>query len=820
MTSLVAPLGDDGLYTRRMGSKRTVDQPHRRRLRVQQDRPRRDDPVPAAGSRAVSIADVARPSGPEPVTTDPISAIPNRNEPADRGEPIPSNLYFETRQQDRIDPSYRGIRIANDSGRTHHMTPEHMQRAGLVLDRTDVDPYTGERVDHYRHLPPDGNKDYRLPDETMGHVNRRLIALQGYDHTQPKPSRRERMADLPQPDGRLDEAGSYMRRIGEMQERITRQVQLNLNGERPPWMRERGQAAGHVGYQNMHRFVPNIPVTQRADTQPLPPTADFKSNPNPSNETRMRGIHRTDAKRPHVELNEYLPPAMAANPAPPIRGLQRNPETNRAAFETEPMHPGPGGITGAGNTFRGEQSATRRRPEIVRNVKSASAPRSLASSGAAETGSMARQIQAAMERAGHKLQGMAGAIGQHLAQRMALPTAGGEAPKHHRDPLAKRAGTAGTQMTHPNMGVNTTGTGNPMISTIDTHVAQKRADLPLNTGIDHSNVQNMGSFVPMISTRNEHPDQKRNALPQHLGVHHSNTDSVYWAPVLPTLSDHQINKRNFIPTHMAHTMGNGIQSADAAPVLSTRTDRDTPMRADRSGVVPSGYGQMGSMVTANPNIPQTIDRVDPAREGMLGAIQSGLARWREGAVAAANIPKYIDRVDPQREIMRVPGTDHLAPVASTNTAGSNTLLNATFDERQTKSGAWTVEAAKLAQQEGAGANIGGATDLAPEHDRKGHKLEGETTDGFWTGPSIEGAGSTMYGDQSDKLATTGKRAATGAMRPGVSYTHGGANAGSAFQSGGVSALQKESYDRLVDRTRSFDIGGEKARANTKLRVGI
>ena len=261
-------------------------------------------PVSSTVRNAALISDIAANPLPSGVLGTPLSSTPVRiYEPTatnDAPHPIAASALLNTDYMRQIDNTYHGIKLDSEPSRVLHNTPETMERRGRVLDRTEVDPYTGKRVDFYRDAPPEENKDYRLPRETMNDVNRRLVAIQGYDHTKPKAQRKERLADAPQPDGRFDEAANYMRIMGEMQERASRDLVNNQKGERPAWMRETQRAFGYNGYQDMSRYVPDLPPTMRPDTENLKPSTDQVNNPEPKKELQVRGAYRDDAKTPHT----------------------------------------------------------------------------------------------------------------------------------------------------------------------------------------------------------------------------------------------------------------------------------------------------------------------------------------------------------------------------------------------------------------------------------------------------------------------------------------------------------------------------------------
>lgn len=293
------------------------------------------------------IADVTEPV-PSPYMADaPLVAMPPRavKFPEEAYAPIAASSLLNTDFTRQIDPTYRGIKLDSEPSRIVQNSPENMDRLRRGFDHSETDPYTGKRVDYYRQLPPEENKDYRLPRETMNDVNRRLVAIQGYDHTKPKAQRKERLADAPQPDGRYDEASNYMRILNEMQERVSRDLVTNQKGERPAWMRETQRAFGYNGYQDMSRYVPDLPPTLRADTEPLKPATDQVNNPDPHKELQVRGSYRQDAKTPHTGQVDWRNHAKSVDTDAAVfkKGVEQRVQdgTYRGDHEQQGFQPGP-----------------------------------------------------------------------------------------------------------------------------------------------------------------------------------------------------------------------------------------------------------------------------------------------------------------------------------------------------------------------------------------------------------------------------------------------------------------------------------------------
>jgi hypothetical protein len=463
-----AALLDDSLYSNRIGSGGAKQAP-RRQLKVNNASAKRSQLSSASPhTSATQLIDVKR-SGPASFDGEPIQPLAKASELKETAPPPPASQYYRSDASRRVDASYRGMRVAGESSRVHNKTHEYMGKIGRVIERTEVNPHTGARVDYYRQLPPEANKDYRLPKETMGHVNRRLVAIQGYDHTKPKPQRRERLADAPQPDGVFDDAQHYMRRMGEMQERVMRDLNLNQNGQRPTWMRDHKRAFGYKGYQNMSRFVPDVPATMRADTQPVQPTKDQTFNPNPKIEAAARGIHSNNASKPHVEKVDWRGHRITSVSAPPIIGeISETKRNDTHKFDPERL-----------------QTST------------------LVGAGAAIDDSITKSVFASIiERNGHKLNGSGGSVPSGLGVKDAGVYSGNQVRSMHDHVDSKREGEKGAQMMLPS---HTSQTANmpPIIPTSQQHNDTKRTNHP--TGLHESfGIVSKGEMPPQVSKALNH----------------------------------------------------------------------------------------------------------------------------------------------------------------------------------------------------------------------------------------------------------------------------------------------------------------------------
>lgn len=463
-----AALLDESLYSNRIGSGGAKQAP-RRQLKVNNASAKHSQLSSASPhTSATQLIDVKR-SGPASFDGEPIQPLAKASEVKEAAPPPPASQYYRSDASRRVDASYRGIRVAGESSRVHNKTHEYMGKIGRVIERTEVNPHTGARVDYYRQLPPEANKDYRLPKETMEHVNRRLVAIQGYDHTKPKPQRRERLADMPQPDGVFDDAQHYMRRMGELQERVMRDLNLNQNGQRPTWMRDHKRAFGYKGYQNMSRFVPDVPATMRADTQPVQPNKDQTLNPNPEIEVMKRGKHRDNAKRPHVEKVDWRGHQAAHAQAPPSIG---------------------------------ETSESKRKQTQVFDPK-LQASKTLVGAGGATDDSITKSVFASIiERNGRKMNGQGGSVPSGLGVKEAGINSGNQVRSMHDHVDSKRAGEKGAQMmlpTHNNQAANMP----PIIPTSQQHNDTKRTKHP--TGLHKSfGIVSKGEMPPQVSKALNH----------------------------------------------------------------------------------------------------------------------------------------------------------------------------------------------------------------------------------------------------------------------------------------------------------------------------
>jgi hypothetical protein len=282
-------------------------------------------------------------------------------------------------------------------------------------------------------------------------------------------------------------------------------------------------------------------------------------------------------------------------------------------------------------------------------------------------------------------------------------------------------------------------------------------------------------------------------------------------PTISTRSNLQDQKRGALPAHMQHPYGSdtGVRSGSGGPRVVDRTNQN------REGLVADGYGQSDVNVSAGAKLPRQTDRSRTARADTSGPIPLGLANWRTGVDAPASVPTLSGRRAPQREQGRQPGEVHFRRGDAEGT-GSHTLHAATHAQKHRGSDMHTVEAGALAHRQGGNAETAaGATAMPGEFVGRGRKFEGATTDGYKGAASAPAVGGAVYGEQTQG---GGRRAGTGNIRPGVTVGHGGANDGSSYHPGGVTARGAPAFDTGQDRTTRRSMNGESSRARGRVMV--
>jgi len=293
----------------------------------------------AAGLPASHAHGAGAPLHASPFDLPPPAAVP----PA-----VPAHLYLNGAHM-RNDPSWTGIRMDSAPQRVHKRTHEFMLQQNKVRVAQEICPYTGRKIDYYEDLPPEGNTDRQLTTEDLENTNRRLIMLQGYDPNAPKRFRREVLQSTmapPAPDGKgvlSDQARNQSRVMREIQERVSRDLRMNQNGNAPKQYRETARPFGFVGFQDMNRFIPYMPPTMREGALERRGTAYRDGIGNPLLEASLtRQHHRDDARRSH----EAATPLNRAHAAAPtlghavVHGVHEHAPTMRAQHEHDRRAPG------------------------------------------------------------------------------------------------------------------------------------------------------------------------------------------------------------------------------------------------------------------------------------------------------------------------------------------------------------------------------------------------------------------------------------------------------------------------------------------------
>lgn len=489
----------DSLY----GQKHAKHDSHgapRRRLRVHNaPQPPGVDPVRSMPHGASSLAQSRTHATATPPAGDPISSLPLVQSPD--AVPFSSNAITA---RDRM-------RISNDRGmeydsseRIHNKTPRYMNRINRVVERSTVNPYTGDTEEFYRQLPPEGNKDYRIPAENMSSVNLRLMHAQGYDSSKPKPARKERLAEMPQPDGTIangtKDSALYSQRMGEINERAMRDITTNKNGERPTWMRDHQRPFGFKGHHDMTRHTPNVPATLRADTLKPAPSAGQTSNPNPHNEVQVRGRHRDNSRKPHVEELNYKGQREAVVSAAPSYGLQTSSATKRASLENSFVPPGPaGGPLHSGRS--GQVSDTSKNPTLIRNTAQFATNALIGAGSSAEGSTALDAFDKVHGSTGAKGQGLRGAVGSGLSVESGPVQSSTLPPTMMNETTNKRYDQQGSSLKAPSHTPSTLAA--PQFPKSNDQVAQKRGNLPTNPAAKYSLEQSAVPAATAISSASD-----------------------------------------------------------------------------------------------------------------------------------------------------------------------------------------------------------------------------------------------------------------------------------------------------------------------------
>jgi hypothetical protein len=321
---------------------------------------------------------------------------------AEEAHPVVAANIVTPRMRMAVDPHDRGFGPINSGAdRVAYKNEAYMNRLHRVRERTEVDPYTGRKIDYYRTVAPEGNTDRRITQDQLKHQNPLLRLRQGYDSTRPRPRRREVQQALPEAQNVFGDAPYQERIRGEMVERVGRQIMLNHNGESVATVKDSGQPFGFNGYQNMLRFIPYVPPTMRADTESLTPAVDQMMNPNPQREAAVVRGRQTRYNTKRVEQVEWRGPVQGL-PGAPVRGEMHALKAHRTEYSTQGPTQGPGGLTGSsggqtGNLVVGAQRPVNRKLPDRIDPELRGAVAALAGSGAGEVATTA-VLRAHMDR--------------------------------------------------------------------------------------------------------------------------------------------------------------------------------------------------------------------------------------------------------------------------------------------------------------------------------------------------------------------------------------------------------------------------------------
>jgi hypothetical protein len=848
---LMAPL-DDLTFHNRLDQGFRMGKAPRRVLRPPSGSHERSNPHyaavatrPVLDGRMTFLADLPPPLRPAPPSGEPIASMVSGDTPAPTSDStapaltgssaiaeapeisptVPANVVLGVRgaRMDTFDPPNTGIRVHSAPSAMHYKTPQGMMRRGRQWERSETDPYTGRRVDYYREdlaAVTTPNKDYRMPREQLHHVNPRLVMLQGYDHTMPKAQRREKLAEPYHPDGQYDEAANYMRVQGEVRERVARDVRLNQNGERPAWVRDTQRPVGFVGYQDFSRFVPDMPGTQRADLRaPLgPATREFAQNPVPQNDLKVRGVYRDNASRPHVEKVDWRAPSGAPDgqSAATRFGQEHEPRAMRDEYTAEggKLDQGPAGAS-AGQAAAaprfGLHSEPTTRKEAIKMDPAFIISRSMhGSSGMADGGPSPPIVSRLHTRAGHKVDGERGAAARGLAAREGGTTAAPDLPRldtHHppkRDALPTLAGPTWA----PARDGGARGTSNRDVH--DQHHEQRRAELPTLAGPTWAPARDGGARgTSNRDVHDQHHEQRRAELPTLAGP--------TWAPARDggargtsnrdVNDQHHEQRRAELPTLVGPTWA---PARDGGARGTSNRDVNDQHHEQRRAELPTLAGLTlapardgGARGTANRDV--NDQHHVPRRDAQPGVVPAGFTPIHRPATAPPKISRVEEHSNTRRETTRVEGTDYVALKAAEGAGDATGVLHqAVYLEGGGQRNAAYQRAAGTAQTGvGRSGNTAGATSNVSRVDEHSvTRREVTRVDGtnYVQVGAKEGTGAAQVHGEQEMLLGHGKRAVTGAMRPAVTYLHGGINEGSRVQGGSLGVSHYFGDNREVDRT--------------------
>lgn len=786
MTALI----DDSLYENRFGDGRAKAQ---RRMR------QTTAPAPVAPARshtrdAARLEDLAQQrSGITAFDGAAMSALPQEQR-TDQSLPVAATSYIGSAENMSVDPGYRGIQIADDPARVHYKTPEYMNHVGRVIERSEINPHTGRREDFYRQLPPEANRDHRVTREALENVSMKLMYAQGYDHTKPKPTRREQLAEPPQPDNTHASASTYMRVMGEMQERVMRNLQLNKSGERPAWTRDSNRAFGYKGYQKMDRVIPTLPPTMRADTIQPKPSRGQTDNPNPNTELKVRGAYRDDAKKPRPAPTDWRGPAGASESAPPVVGEQTGDATKRAATENDFYITGPADVQHPSQASMFGESAEqhRRNPEQIRDTQF-QLSFGLTGIGAVDA-TPHQSLSYVMERSGNKDGNQLAAVSSGRGARDTRVDAA-PAPVQLVPSRAERAGAQGTALSHP-------GRNNQGLTTMMPPASSRQSDLPeqqrafmdTNVAAKFATARQSTSMPPIISGTSQHAEQKRATVPSSLHTTHASArESTNMPPLLPAESNLLEQRRGALPQSMHASYATAQHGPTLPPVMTGASTHQENRREGAAGASVAGFSSARQSAAAWPSASGENTRAPPLRVDAAGPVPSGFGGSAESVLSSYAISRMIDHMRKQDAGSR---TEHFQPPQATSTGAANTHQGLHKDTNRI-SDSYTLEGGDMARGPVSGA-LGGATAFASTNVGSQKKTsEGIVVTDYETHKSATGVGVTIFGDQT-KLDTTGKRASYGNVGT-TQFSHGG---------GEGSGRLQEAYDTgfTPDAMRAFDTG--------------
>ena len=802
MTALI----DDSLYENRIGEGRTKAQRRMRQAPV---------PTPVVPARshtrdAARLEDLGQQRSGITAFDGTAMSVQPQEPRVDQSVPVAATSYIGSAENMSIDPSFRGFRMADDSARVHHKTPEYMNHVGRVIERSEINPHTGRREDFYRQLPPEANRDHRVPREALENVSMKLMYAQGYDHTKPKPSRREQLAEPPQPDNTHASASTYMRMMGELQERVMRNLQMNQSGERPAWTRDSNRAFGYKGYQKMDRVVPMLPPTMRADTLQPKPSRGQTDNPNPTNELKVRGTYRDDAKKPRPAPSDWRGPAGTSEPAPPVVGEQTGDATKRAATENQFYITGPADVQhpSQASMFGEMAEQHRRNPEQIRDTQF-QLSFGLTGVGAVEV-TPHQPLAYVMERSGGRGGGQLAAVGSGRgAQNAGVDASASAAPAVHVSSRAERAGAQGPALSHPGRNDQGLGTVMPPASSRQSDLPeQQRASMDTNVAAKFATARQSTSMPPVISSNSQHADQRRAAVPNSLyATHASARQSTNMPPLLPAESNLLEQRRGALPHSMHASYATAQNGPALPPVMAGVSTHAENRREGAAGASVAGFSSARESAAAalSSSASGENTRAPPHRTDTAGPVPSGFGGQAESVLSSYAISRMIDHL---RKHDAAPRTEHFQPPQATSTGAANTH-QALHKDPNRVSDSYTLEGGDMARGPASSALAGMTAFASTNVGSQKKTAEGVVVTDYEAHKSATGVGVTVFGGQT-KLDTTGKRASYGNIGT-TQFSHGGGEGAGRLRETydtGFTPDAMRAFDKGVDRTNHRNLRSE------------